>query len=134
MVWVLPTPGAYPRNSLNVPVFFAGEHSSSHCSGVLGIAIIVVEMVKGYKVGVEAAVLGGPRERGWQGFSSIPSSTLDGSETSSRGQPKAAVPTQACNLCHTIASCTQRPDADPDTCSPRCRWPVLLSSATAGSI
>src|SRR5437899_618872 len=43
MVWVLPTPGAYPRNSLNVPVFFAGEHSSSHCSGVLGIAIIVVE-------------------------------------------------------------------------------------------
>jgi len=28
---------------LNLPVFFAGEHSSSHCSGVLGIAIIVVE-------------------------------------------------------------------------------------------
>src|ERR1700675_440315 len=43
MVWVLPTPGAYPRKSLNLPVFFAGEHSSSHCSGVLGIAIIVVE-------------------------------------------------------------------------------------------
>src|SRR5258708_6574789 len=43
MVWVLPTPGAYPRKSLIRPVFFAGEHSSSHCSGVLGIAIIVVE-------------------------------------------------------------------------------------------
>src|SRR6266851_4313131 len=43
MVWVLPTPGAYPRKSLNLPVFFVGEHSSSHCSGVLGIAIIVVE-------------------------------------------------------------------------------------------
>src|ERR1700726_3871403 len=43
MVWVLPTPGAYPRKSLNLPVFFAGEHSSSICSGVLGIAIIVVE-------------------------------------------------------------------------------------------
>jgi len=28
---------------LNLPVFFAGAHSSSHCSGVLGIAIIVVE-------------------------------------------------------------------------------------------
>ncbi len=26
-----------------MPVFFVGEHSSSHCSGVLGIAIIVVE-------------------------------------------------------------------------------------------
>src|SRR5260370_19050287 len=67
MVWVLPTPGAYPRKSLNLPVFFVGEHSSSHCSGVLGIAIIVVEIAKGYKVGVEAAVLGGPRESGWQG-------------------------------------------------------------------
>src|SRR5208282_645697 len=44
MVWVLPTPGAYPRKSLNLPpCFFVGEHSSSHCSGVLGIAIIVVE-------------------------------------------------------------------------------------------
>src|SRR5260370_18889403 len=43
MVWVLPTPGAYPRKSLNLPVFFVGEHASSHCSGVLGIAIIVVE-------------------------------------------------------------------------------------------
>src|SRR6266478_9211328 len=50
MVWVLPTPGAYPRKSLNLPVFFAGEHSSSHCSGVLGIAIIVVEIMKGYKL------------------------------------------------------------------------------------
>src|SRR6202790_4446223 len=55
MVWVLPTPGAYPRKSLNLPVFFAGEHSSSHCSGVLGIAIIVVEIVKGYKVGLGTA-------------------------------------------------------------------------------
>src|SRR5258707_12223352 len=61
MVWVLPTPGAYPRNSLNVPVFFAGEHSSSHCSGVLGIAIIVVEIMKGYKVGIQS-----PRERSGQ--------------------------------------------------------------------
>jgi hypothetical protein len=43
MVWVLPTPGAYPRKSLNLPPFFVGEHSSSHWSGVLGIAIIVVE-------------------------------------------------------------------------------------------
>src|ERR1700724_1869693 len=43
MVWVLPTPGAYPRKSLNLPVFFAGEHSSSHCSGCLGIGINVVE-------------------------------------------------------------------------------------------
>src|SRR3981081_1265952 len=63
MVWVLPTPGAYPRKSLNLPVFFAGEHSSSHCSGVLGIAIIVVEIVKGYKVGIETATLGCSRER-----------------------------------------------------------------------
>jgi len=37
---------------LNLPAFFVGEHSFSHCSGVLGIAIIVVEIVKGYKVGV----------------------------------------------------------------------------------
>src|SRR6267378_1313245 len=61
MVWVLPTPGAYPRKSLNLPVFFAGEHSSSHCSGVLGIAIIVVEILKGYKVGIQS-----PRERSGQ--------------------------------------------------------------------
>src|SRR5260370_17189743 len=54
-VWVLPRPGAYPRKSLNLPVFFVGEHSSSHCSGVLGIAIIVVEIAKGYKVGVGTA-------------------------------------------------------------------------------
>src|SRR4029077_5305330 len=54
MVWVLPTPGAYPRKSLNLPVFFAGEHSSSHCSGVLGIEIIVVEILKGYKVVIQS--------------------------------------------------------------------------------
>jgi len=28
---------------LNLPVFFTGEHSSSHSSGVLAIALIVVE-------------------------------------------------------------------------------------------
>jgi hypothetical protein len=43
MVWVLPTPGAYPIKSLNLPPFFAGEIVSNHCSGVLGTAIIVVE-------------------------------------------------------------------------------------------
>src|SRR6204780_1819542 len=43
MVWVLPTPGAYPRKSLNLPPFLLGEHSSSHWSGVLAIAFIVVE-------------------------------------------------------------------------------------------
>jgi hypothetical protein len=43
MVWVFPTPGAYPRKSLNLPPFFVGETSSSHCSGVFGIAFIVVE-------------------------------------------------------------------------------------------
>jgi hypothetical protein len=55
MVWVLPTPGAYPRKSLNLPPFFVGETSSSHCSGVLGIAIIVVETSKFVDVGKEQA-------------------------------------------------------------------------------
>ncbi len=43
MLNVLPTPGAYPRKSLNPPPFFGGAASSSHCSGVLDIGFIVVE-------------------------------------------------------------------------------------------
>src|SRR5579862_1761436 len=38
MLWVFPTPGAYPRKSLSVPPCFSGAASSSHCSGVLAIA------------------------------------------------------------------------------------------------
>src|SRR5215472_12586162 len=37
MLWVLPTPGAYPRNNLKIPrVFDAGETASSHSSGFFG--------------------------------------------------------------------------------------------------
>jgi hypothetical protein len=50
----LPTPGAYPRKSLNLPPLFVGEHFSSHCSGVMGIAIIVVETSDFVDVGKQA--------------------------------------------------------------------------------
>jgi len=40
---VFPTPGAYPRKSLNAPPFFVGDVSSNHCSGVFAIADIFVE-------------------------------------------------------------------------------------------
>jgi hypothetical protein len=46
MLNVLPTPGAYPKKSLNTPPFFVGSASASHCSGVLGIAAIVVERIE----------------------------------------------------------------------------------------
>src|SRR5258708_27251672 len=37
MLYVLPTPGAYPRNSLNTPAFFSGAACSNHCSGLLAM-------------------------------------------------------------------------------------------------
>src|SRR5215471_15719237 len=37
MLNVLPTPGAYPKNSLRTGSFLRGAASSSHCSGVLDI-------------------------------------------------------------------------------------------------
>jgi cell division protein FtsW (lipid II flippase) len=37
MLYVFPTPGAYPRNSLKIPRDFAvGETASSHSSGFIG--------------------------------------------------------------------------------------------------
>src|SRR5882762_11490060 len=90
MVWVLPTPGAYPRKSLNLPPLFFGEHSSSHCSGVLGIAIIVVEIRKGYKVGIGTAALDCPRESASQGFV-YSVLTLDCGGPRPTGYPRAAV-------------------------------------------
>src|ERR1700688_2327298 len=51
MLNVLPTPGAYPRKSLNTPPFFVGSASSNHCSGVLVIAAIVVEQIQNVECG-----------------------------------------------------------------------------------
>src|SRR5258705_3725824 len=56
MLNVLPTPGAYPRKSLNTPPFFAGAASSNHCSGVLDIAFIVVETFAFVDVGYNRLV------------------------------------------------------------------------------
>src|SRR3984885_4341284 len=53
MLKVLPTPGAYPRKSLNTPPFFLGSASSNHCSGVLVIAAIVVEQIQNVECGRE---------------------------------------------------------------------------------
>src|SRR3974390_684934 len=41
MEYVLPTPGAYPKNSFRIPCDFVGSTSCSHCSGVFCIASIL---------------------------------------------------------------------------------------------
>src|SRR5579872_6476861 len=42
MLNVLPTPGAYPRNSLKIACFFSGAVSSNHCSGVFTMLCIIL--------------------------------------------------------------------------------------------
>src|SRR3984893_1572862 len=64
MLKVLPTPGAYPRNSLKVPrVFSGGEATSSHSSGFLRKIIFSEANCCGALEYADAATAGGPDRR-----------------------------------------------------------------------